>query len=102
MLDPEFIRAEFIKLLQQRGSGKRMRISPRYKAQLAWKIRHGRNVPIDTQVRMLQRAGIRFEQKEYTHADLVSLAKFVIRTSQVARDFGAEYVIEKWKAQAAK
>lgn len=65
--------------------------------QVRHKLKAGKVVSLDYKIKLLQRSGHRFTLPQFTRKELVDLAKFVLNTSQLARENGAEYVVEKWE-----
>lgn len=64
---------------------------------LRYRHRHFGNVSYNTKLFFISKAGVNMEAYQYSQSDLVSLLQFHERTSGMAREFGAAYVIEKWK-----
>lgn len=52
-------------------------------------------------MRLLQLCGWRQDAHEYTRADMVALAKDILKASAAARAHGAEYLVDKYLHQRA-
>jgi hypothetical protein len=64
---------------------------------LRYKVRHNRNgISMDLKIRLLQKSGWLQDDRIYNRKDLVSLARTILKSSQAARDHGAEYLVDKW------
>jgi hypothetical protein len=87
----------FQQVLYQRGIHKLVGRSLNSVLRLRYRHRHYGNVSYNTKLFYIRKAGIPMDGYEYTLADLVSLLQFNERTSGMAREFGAAYVIEKWQ-----
>lgn len=92
----------FADLIAKRGVYKDLNITMTHLKQLRYKLKHGQGISTDLKLQLLQRSGWRQDQAQYTRQDLVSLLKFYERTSQVARDVGPEYVVEKFLLTSLK
>lgn len=66
--------------------------------QLRYRHKNKGNVSMKTKLFYLQKAGVRMEHFQWTDGDMLSLLRFYINTSEMARMFGPEYVFEKWKS----
>lgn len=60
------------------------------------------SITLDKKLELLKKSGWREDAAEYSRKDLLDAVKFTIKTSAKAREFGAEYVLEKWKASKKK
>jgi len=96
-MNTEEIHHAFAQLIGERGSGKKMGISATYKGQLAHKLRRGSFIRLDTKVRLLKKAQAMPPEKEFTIEQVMSIINFTATTSRMAREFGAAYVLEKWR-----
>lgn len=68
--------------------------------QLRYRLGKGQKISLETKIFFLQKAGIRLEQLRWSDQDLLSFLRFYNNTSEAARKFGPEYVLEKWKNKA--
>jgi hypothetical protein len=86
----------FEKMINERGVHRRLGISSANVRGMRNKISNGIAVSTGTKLKLLQKAGIRQEDRTFTRKDLVFILKFYINTSAAARDLGPEYVVDKY------
>ena len=96
-INTDYIDKAFQELINQRGIHNKLGITSEKVRQHRYNLNNGQAISTDLKLRLLQKSGWRQEKQKYPREDLISLIKFTIRTSQKARDFGAEYVLEKWE-----
>lgn len=97
-MNRDVIDKAFADMIVKKGIEDKLGIDRLYVYQLRRRVRTGGSVSMAKKVELLRKAGYNLEERIYTRKDLVSLAKFVLRTSQAAREQGPEYLVEKWKA----
>lgn len=97
-MNTDVIEKEFEKLLAKRGIYKMLGITSGDVRNYRYKLANGEPIKLETKLKLLQKSGWRQDDVKYTTQDLVSLINFYNKTSQAARNMGAEYVIEKWAA----
>lgn len=89
----------FAEVVRRPGIYHQLKVKKNNVAQYRWKLKRGIHITLDKKVSILQRAGFNMQVFEFTDKDMVDLIRFVFRTSEAAREMGAEYLFEKWKRQ---
>lgn len=95
----EAVDKSFAEMLYKKGIATALGIEPNYLYVLRSKLKNNIGISLETKLDLLRKSGWKEDAARYTDKDLVSLAKFVISTSAKAREFGPEYIVEKWKAK---
>jgi hypothetical protein len=95
----EAVDQSFAEMIHKKGIATALGIDMNYVYQLRSKLKNNVGISLDTKLELLRKSGWKEDDARYTQKDLVSLAKFVLSTSAKAREFGAEYIVEKWKAK---
>jgi len=93
----ETINHHFEKILNKRGVHQVVGKTSNAVRQLRYRKKQGENITLTTQLHFLQKSGVRLEQFQWTDKDMIALLKFYANTSEMARQFGPEYVLEKFK-----
>lgn len=93
------IDTEFAKYIAKPGIYQQMKITHQHQKLLRYHLRKGVPISLNKKLTLLQRAGWRQDQFQYTHEDLVAALKFSLQCAQSTRNMGAEYLAEKWLAQ---
>lgn len=97
MISTEIIEKAFEEMIFQEKIFRKLDISCDAVTQVRHKVKTGKHITLDYKIKLLQRAGYRFDYPEYTRKEMAELVKFVLNTSEKAREFGAEYLIDKWR-----
>ena len=87
----------FERVIMTPGIHHRLAVNAPAVRSMRYKIRRGLHISYDHKVRTIQKSGTWTDHARWTDQDLVDLVTFTIHTSGQAREFGAAYVIEKWK-----
>lgn len=93
----EQIHFAFSEVVNTRGIYNVLGVPKNNVAQYRWKLKRNIHITLDKKLYVLQKAGYRVEQFQYTDAHLLDIVKFTIKAAQNTRDMGAEYVLDKWK-----
>lgn len=88
----------FKELIHTRTIYKKLRMSPGHVRTIRYNLKHGLPVSTDLKLKLLQRSGWRQDDFIYNRKDLVSLAQSILKAGTMAKEFGAEYLVEKWEA----
>jgi hypothetical protein len=99
MISTEIIDKEFDRMIHKERIHRKLGMDSSAVTQVRWKLKHGKPVSLDYKIKLLQRSGHRFDLPKFTHKQVVDAIKFALRTSEVAREMGAEYVMQKWLSQ---
>lgn len=91
------INKAFYALIYQRGIYKQLRISSGQVRTIRYNISRGLPVSTDLKLKLLQRSGWRQDGFIYTRKDLINLANSILKAGAMAKEFGAEYLVEKWE-----
>lgn len=97
MISTDVIDREFDKMIFKERIHRRLGMTSDAVTQVRHKLKAGKVVSLDYKIKLLQRSGHRFDLPLFTRKEAVELVKFVLRTSELAREMGAEYVMEKWE-----
>jgi hypothetical protein len=94
------INEAFTRLIHKEGIYHQLGVRQQVITQLRWRNKHHNTVSLKTKIKYLQLAGIHLGHFQYTDKDMISFLRFWLKTSEQARQFGPEYVFEKWKTAA--
>ena len=94
----ELIHQAFECVVNERGIYHKLKIPKNNVAQYRWKLKRGIHITIDKKLSVLQKAGYRLEVFEYSDHDLIEVIKFTIKSGQVAKELGPEYILSKYKS----
>jgi hypothetical protein len=97
----EAIDSAFHNILNKKKAGLTIGISSQKVARLRYSLRRGVRISTDYKIRMLQRAGWRQDDIQFSQRDMVEAVKFALRSGRSAQEMGAEYLVEKFKASRA-
>ena len=89
----------FYDLIHAKGVEETLGLERNYVYQLRSKLKNNIGISMDTKLELLKKSGWKEDTAKYTEKDLVSLANFVLKTSAKAKEFGAEYIVEKWRSK---
>lgn len=101
-MNVHLIEKAFAELVGKPGIHHQLKIPKNNVAQYRWKLKRGKRITLDKQIRVLQKAGYRMEMFEYADKDMVEFARFILRAASSSKEMGAEYLLEKWKTKRAK
>lgn len=83
-------------MIAERGVHKKIGISNSNVTTLRWKLANGIAVSLERKLELLQRSGWRQDERGYSRKDLVDAVKCALRAGARAKEWGAEYVVEKF------
>lgn len=98
-MNSEVINTTFAEMIMRRGIEKQLGIPANRVYQYRSQLKNGPEISLDKKLQMLRKSGWKEADLQYSRADLVSLVKFVLKTSAKAKEFGPEYIVEKWEAK---
>jgi len=101
-MNTDVIHTAFETLIAERAVHTKLGISSDAVRSLRAKLKDGRGITTDRKLELLQKSGWRQDDHQYNRQDLVSLAKFILKSSAAAKEHGAQYLVDKWtKSQTA-
>lgn len=83
-------------MIRRRGIAKHLQLTYSHVRTLRNHLRTGKTISLDKQLRLLQKAGWRMDDKIFNQKDLVSLTRFILSSSAAAQGMGPEYLVEKF------
>jgi hypothetical protein len=89
----------FYEMIHQKGIEEKLGVERNYVYQLRNKLKNDIGISMDTKLELLKKSGWKEDAAKYTDKDLVSLVNFTLTTSTKAKEFGAEYIVEKWRSK---
>lgn len=95
----EVVNTAFAGMIRKKAVHEKLGITANAVYQLRSQLKNGLNISIDKKLELLKKSGWKEEEVAYSRADLVRLVKFTLKSSAKAREFGAEYLVEKWEAE---
>jgi hypothetical protein len=87
----------FYEMIHQKGIEEKLGVERNYVYQLRNKLKNDIGISMDTKLELLKKSGWKEDAARYTDQDLVKLVNFTLATSAKAKEFGAEYIVEKWR-----
>lgn len=100
-MNADSIHADFAKLISRRAIHRQLGISSGAIRMQRRRLATGGNISLDTKLKLLQRSGWRQEELAYTQKDLVAAVRFSLNSGKDAREFGPEYLVEKYLRKKA-
>ena len=93
----ETIDQAFAKMIGTYQIHKKLGIAAQHVRVLRYQLEKGITISLDKKHRLLRQSGWKPDAAIYTHQDLLDAVKFTIKSGNTAKQFGAGYVVEKWK-----
>jgi hypothetical protein len=88
----------FSEMIHEKGIDEKLGVDRNYVYQLRNKLKKDIGISLETKMDLLKRSGWKESDAKFTREDLIDLTKFIIRSSAKAKEFGPEYLVEKWIA----
>lgn len=97
MINTDKTRQLFEAVISKRGIHHKIGKKGNAVRQIRHRHKTGKPISLETQLLFLQKAGVTVAHLEWSDKDMVALLRFYNSTSEMARQFGVEYVFEKFK-----
>jgi hypothetical protein len=92
----------FAEMIAERGIHKKLGIESNYVTQLRYKLKHPEatnGISLDTKLELLRKSGWKESSAKFSREELVDAVRFTLRQGEKAKEWGPEYIVEKWEAK---
>lgn len=97
-MNSEVIDKAFQEMISEKGIETKLGVDRNYVYQLRNKIKNGVGITLDTKIELLRKSGWKENEARFTRAQMIDAVKFALKTSTKAKEFGPEYIVEKWQS----
>lgn len=97
-MNVDVIDKAFQQMINEKGIEAKLGVERNYVYQLRNKVKNNIGITTDTKLDLLKKSGWKESSARYTREDLIDAIRFTLKQGAKAKEFGAEYLAEKWEA----